>query len=99
MRNAEPVMKLRQVHNLARRDRKSTRLNSSQPCNLVCRLLLEKKNAKYGNYSFNPGKATSILTADGYKKDSNGIMAKFFFFNDTGTTEIYTFSLHDASSD
>src|SRR5256885_2652829 len=24
-------------------DRKSTRLNSSPPCNLVCRLLLEKK--------------------------------------------------------
>ncbi len=32
--------------------------------------------AKYGNYSFNPAKATSILAADGYKKDSNGIMAK-----------------------
>ncbi len=32
--------------------------------------------AKFGNYSFNPAKATSILTADGYKKDSNGIMAK-----------------------
>src|SRR5205807_6852083 len=25
-------------------DRKSTRLNSRSPCNLVCRLLLEKKN-------------------------------------------------------
>src|SRR5256885_9898992 len=25
-------------------DRKSTRLNSQSPCNLVCRLLLEKKN-------------------------------------------------------
>ena len=33
--------------------------------------------AKYGNYyAYNPAKATSILTADGYKKDSNGIMAK-----------------------
>src|SRR5256885_12959005 len=28
----------------ASRDRKSTRLNSKSPCNLVCRLLLEKKN-------------------------------------------------------
>ncbi len=32
--------------------------------------------AKFANYTFNPAKATSILTADGYKKDSNGIMAK-----------------------
>src|ERR1039457_7293019 len=31
-------------HNLPKcRDRKSTRLNSQPPCNLVCRLLLEKK--------------------------------------------------------
>src|SRR2546430_3027334 len=29
-----------------RRDRKSTRLNSSPQSNLVCRLLLEKKNAQ-----------------------------------------------------
>src|SRR5256885_13026936 len=27
----------------AKRDRKSTRLNLQSPCNLVCRLLLEKK--------------------------------------------------------
>src|SRR2546426_5022015 len=27
-------------------DRKSTRLNSQSPCNLVCRLLLEKKKTK-----------------------------------------------------
>ena len=27
-------------------DRKSTRLNSKSPCNLVCRLLLEKKKKK-----------------------------------------------------
>jgi peptide/nickel transport system substrate-binding protein len=33
-------------------------------------------SAKYGDYAFNPKKATSILTADGYKKDSNGLMAK-----------------------
>src|SRR5256885_9274485 len=29
--------------NVANPDRKSTRLNSQSPCNLVCRLLLEKK--------------------------------------------------------
>ena len=32
--------------------------------------------AKFGNYTFNPKKAISILTADGYKKDSSGLMAK-----------------------
>jgi peptide/nickel transport system substrate-binding protein len=32
--------------------------------------------AKFDNYAFNPKKAISILTADGYKKDSNGLMAK-----------------------
>ncbi len=33
-------------------------------------------SAKYGDYAFNPKKAISILSADGYKKDSNGLMAK-----------------------
>ncbi|MGN6792561.1 MAG: ABC transporter substrate-binding protein [Streptosporangiaceae bacterium] len=33
-------------------------------------------SAKYGDYSYNPQKAVSILTADGYKKDSSGLMAK-----------------------
>ena len=33
-------------------------------------------SAKFGDYSYNPSKATSILTAAGYKKDANGIMAK-----------------------
>src|SRR5690348_3653576 len=32
--------------NVPKPDRKSTRLNSSHPSNLVCRLLLEKKNKK-----------------------------------------------------
>jgi len=33
-------------------------------------------SAKYGDYAYNPKKAISILTADGYTKDSNGLMAK-----------------------
>ncbi len=33
-------------------------------------------SAKYGDYAFNPSKAKSILTADGYKMGSNGVMAK-----------------------
>jgi peptide/nickel transport system substrate-binding protein len=36
----------------------------------------KEASAKYGDYSYNPSKATSILTAAGYKKDANGIMAK-----------------------
>jgi peptide/nickel transport system substrate-binding protein len=32
--------------------------------------------AKFGNYSFNAKKAVSILAADGYTKDTNGLMAK-----------------------
>src|ERR1022692_775810 len=93
MRNAEPVMKLRQVHNLARRDRKSTRLNSSQPCNLVCRLLLEKKNAPHAVET-----TFQILANVRYSSHQcNGQILQFsapiiFFFNDTATTEIYTLS-------
>jgi peptide/nickel transport system substrate-binding protein len=33
-------------------------------------------SAKYDDYTYNPKKAISILTADGYKKDSKGLMAK-----------------------
>jgi peptide/nickel transport system substrate-binding protein len=33
-------------------------------------------SAKYGDYAYNPSKAKSILAADGYKKDANGLMAK-----------------------
>src|SRR5256885_1274955 len=36
-------MKSCEINYLLELDRKSTRLNSKSPCNLVCRLLLEKK--------------------------------------------------------
>src|ERR1022692_3942376 len=66
------------------------------PCNLVCRLLLEKKkkmtvligrlpawNVNFGHVEFGVvTKRPEALT--------------IFFFNDTATTEIYTLSLHDA---
>src|SRR6266446_4776268 len=61
------------------------------PCNLVCRLLLEKKN-----------KIRNILEGFGFdaarqpKDDPRHNSMVFFFFNDTATTEIYTLSLHDA---
>src|SRR6266850_2503673 len=62
------------------------------PCNLVCRLLLEKKkkeraphyDTKSSNYSFRARFHRQFR------------LVRFFFFNDTATTEIYTLSLHDA---
>src|SRR6266496_2186861 len=76
---------------------------------LVCRLLLEKKNDSRMSNTANgtcPGQV-----ADWYpgKSDCPPMMGTFtvyspirrvdpffFFFNDTATTEIYTLSLHDA---
>src|ERR1022692_4720217 len=54
------------------------------PCNLVCRLLLEKFFIRYC--------AMSFLAVS----EMGRIYFSFFFFNDTATTEIYTLSLHDA---
>src|ERR1039457_2033292 len=50
------------------------------PCNLVCRLLLEKSHKSW--------------YVDRRMKFSS--WREHFFFNDTATTEIYTLSLHDA---
>src|SRR6266496_1371086 len=52
---------------------------------LVCRLLLEKKN-KEPCPSPTPRRLSSRSRS----------ASRFFFFNDTATTEIYTLSLHDA---
>src|ERR1022692_1998298 len=68
------------------------------PCNLVCRLLLEKKKdpdssprgARHqARHRMGPGRADDR----GVYRQALGL---FFFFNDTATTEIYTLSLHDA---
>src|SRR5256885_290621 len=53
------------------------------PCNLVCRLLLEKKKK---NTEITISLFIIVLLS----------LFFFFFFNDTATTEIYTLSLHDA---
>src|SRR5712664_3695646 len=69
---------------------------------LVCRLLLEKKNAltsiistrKAGAAALPPGSAPN-----GFRpRRARGLTAPLagFFFNDAATTEIYTLSLHDA---
>src|SRR6266446_4173442 len=71
------------------------------PCNLVCRLLLEKKK-KYSNsasHSINKKEAYVSLCYMYYCLLNGrylGFVFFFFFFNDTATTEIYTLSLHDA---
>src|SRR6516162_8687501 len=60
------------------------------PCNLVCRLLLEKK--KVGD-SFVHGAPGHLLTPAAGSEPTD---LELFFFNDTATTENYTLSLHDA---
>src|ERR1022692_917547 len=69
------------------------------PCNLVCRLLLEKKNDLSQLASQHVGPAdTSVLKGNKkpYDRRSDDKQLIVFFFNDTATTEIYTLSLHDA---
>src|ERR1039457_6195005 len=68
------------------------------PCNLVCRLLLEKKKQKRRDghrtrLKFSPRDLAYLPT----RRSSHLIIIYYlFFFNDTATTEIYTLSLHDA---
>src|SRR6266567_275190 len=89
----------------SRRDRKSTRLNSSHSQISYAVFCLKKKkeneylayqtlndtNIEVNNYSllFRPMFIVPIII--------HCLLASFFFFfNDTATTEIYTLSLHDA---
>src|SRR6266446_4997221 len=68
------------------------------PCNLVCRLLLEKK--KVTDLGHKPNVIENIVQSlwleVHYFSLTRHILLVFFFFNDTATTEIYTLSLHDA---
>src|SRR3954462_12089368 len=61
--------------------------------NLVCRLLLEKKNRREKKSPSLPvrGWCTRFIICL-----SRPAKHPLFFFNDTATTEIYTLSLHDA---
>src|SRR5215467_4378812 len=74
------------------------------PCNLVCRLLLEKKKKicskrvtpnEPARPSITPASTTRSAWARTRRRTSR-LSAPIFFFNDTATTEIYTLSLHDA---
>src|SRR6266850_614690 len=62
------------------------------PCNLVCRLLLEKKKAWMSSRPRT--RQTSAPTGSRGRQSRNHEPP--FFCKDTATTEIYTLSLHDA---
>src|ERR1022692_4961162 len=90
-------------HLLATRSEEHTSELQS-PCNLVCRLLLEKNNrfitcpVKTDAPSNDAG-GTGVMRLDvkeGYVYHMGELEFRCFFFNDTATTEIYTLSLHDA---
>src|ERR1039457_7125152 len=80
------------------------------PCNLVCRLLLEKKKIRLRGGQVTPPQRLHLLSRAPRVKASHAVAdwtasrpacprcrrRLFFFFNDTATTEIYTLSLHDA---
>src|SRR6266542_1357467 len=79
-----------------RRDRKSTRLNSSHGSISYAVFCLKKKISvvtrppKLDERWVLPGGRFGHLDACMDREE------RFFFFNDTATTEIYTLSLHDA---
>src|SRR6266446_4782901 len=80
----------------ARSEEHTSELQS--PCNLVCRLLLEKKKtddlpASAVRRLDGPARAWSRGRGPHLRRRAGG---RYFFFNDTATTEIYTLSLHDA---
>src|ERR1022692_1824454 len=81
------------------------------PCNLVCRLLLEKKYVSLDGFQITEVTPDRILVGNSVgarpvrahprPKERQADSVPFqhgnvFFFNDTATTEIYTLSLHDA---
>src|SRR6266568_4959190 len=72
---------------------------------LVCRLLLEKKNTSTLAASRPPTKLSASSSAVTWEASSApgssgrpSVVITFFFFNDTAAPEIYTLSLHDALS-
>src|ERR1022692_984013 len=86
----------RRRQNPSRSEEHTSELQS--PCNLVCRLLLEKKKTEPAAMGSRGGDTRPVGAAAGRHPVSprGPRSAHFFFFNDTATTEIYTLSLHDA---
>src|SRR6266446_4676587 len=85
----------RPAASLSRSEEHTSELQS--PCNLVCRLLLEKK--KHNTFGIGE-RIAGMLVLDLDHRDNISCAESWnilsFFFNDTATTEIYTLSLHDA---
>src|SRR5690554_645556 len=77
--------------------RSEERFSRNAETDLVCRLLLEKKN-QLGQYEIERAYAQANEAEQMIGIAVNGAYIKYndFFFNDTATTEIYTLSLHDA---
>src|SRR5476649_14855 len=88
----------------SRRDRKSTRLNSSHTVISYAVFCLKKKIRKVDMRL--DGKTEKDMSAllvavlcdrPGFVLETSTFLCRvLFFFNDTATTEIYTLSLHDA---
>src|ERR1039457_4624833 len=79
------------------------------PCNLVCRLLLEKilpsremiwalisPTFSLRRMSTGSSPFTILVRSSGTHLGQSESVVRVLFFNDTATTEIYTLSLHDA---
>src|ERR1039457_4996362 len=82
------------------------------PCNLVCRLLLEKtqkatnRQERHGRRPPAPITSAHAVTSRAARSERRArprprapalaLLCRVFFFNDTATTEIYPLSLHDA---
>src|SRR5260363_424934 len=68
------------------------------PDHLVCRLLLEKKKETHAEDDQPLQLVGLAFLYDSPRPDAHHLIdnLRFFFFNDTATTEIYTLSLHDA---
>src|SRR5215813_9112125 len=80
-----------------RRDRKSTRLNSSHVRTSYAVFCLKTK--KFSSYFPGPDSCIDlghILMLHRVSSYLSKARSTSFFFNDTATTEIYTLSLHDA---
>src|SRR2546426_1008872 len=91
------------MSDMARSEEHTSELQS--PCNLVCRLLLEKKKKKtYIAHNERCVHRYELISASLQRSFFVVFCLSihiafyffFFFFNDTATTEIYTLSLHDA---
>src|SRR6266852_6124172 len=95
------------LHGAGRRDRKSTRLNSSHGSSSYAVFCLKKKKTQVALLEalrerpqlITLARTPFFCSGRPYVRSSvlpEDSMAGGFFFNDTATTEIYTLSLHDA---